>query len=58
MYIQVGIRIHAVNHMSFGDNMLPFLASEMARVYHVAIPINGNITQNYSTTYLLRIISQ
>ena len=33
-------------------------SSEMAWIYHVAISFNGYISQNFSTTYLLRNISQ
>ena len=31
----IGIELHAVIHMSSGDKMEPFLASEMALVCHV-----------------------
>ena len=37
---EIGIKIHAEIHMSSGDKMTPFLASEMAWVCHIIIFIH------------------
>ena len=48
--IDIGIKIHEVIHMSSGDKMAPFMASEMAWGYHVSFFIYVYIYTNYSTS--------
>ena len=46
----MGIKIHSVIHMSSGDKMAPFLASEMAWGCHMIFFNYVYIYTNYSTS--------